>query len=300
MTTKSPEEMARTHAFISRLREDPVAFTHVFWPEVRLYKEERDIMYSVRDNFETVVVAGNMLGKDFTAALTVLWFFLTRTPCRIVTTSVDGTQLESVLWGEITRFIQTSHIPLDAREGGPLLVNHLRLRKVVKIERGMHGRNHALKSVYHTDGLSYCIGRVAKKGEGMLGHHAEADLNSARQGIPHTLLVVDEASGVEDISYTRGLTWAKRVLVIGNPYPPSLGCTFFNKAVEGGDIKAEPVGEYAPENLDLASLGLTDPTQLPPKVMEPIPDPIQEGDDPHPRHTTYKPTRADFYQSEGG
>lgn len=163
--------------------------------------------------------------KDFVAAFIVLWFFLTRHPVRIVTTSADHSQLEAVLWGEVRRFIQTSRVPLDFLKGGPILVNHLHLRRVLGIRRGDP----------HVCGLSYCIGRVAAKGEGMLGHHV-ADVGD---GVPRTLFVADEASGVDDVSYERATTWADRILVIGNPYSSPGGPNFFQRAVEQGDVLAE-------------------------------------------------------------
>lgn len=142
---------------------------------------------------------------------------------RVVTTSVDHTQLEGVLWGEIRRFIQTSKYPLDANRGGPLIVNHLHLRKVVKGQMC---------------GISYAIGRVAAKGEGMLGHHV-ADVGD---GIPRTLFVADEASGVEDVNWDRAETWAKRRLAIGNCYNTA---NFFFRAVQEGDL-------LVPENSKVA------------------------------------------------
>jgi hypothetical protein len=192
---------------------DPLALAELCWPHVTFYKEQREIIYSVRDNHETYVPAGNMLGKDFVAAFIALWFFLSRAPCRVVTTSVDHTQLEGVLWGEIRRFLQTSEYPLATEQGGPLLVNHLHLRKIIKGQM---------------DGLSYLIGRVAAKGEGMLGHH----IAKTGDGVPRTLFIADEASGVDDVSYERADTWADRKLVIGNPYPCN---NFFYKGVKAGD-----------------------------------------------------------------
>jgi len=193
---------------------DPVQFQELCWPDITLYDKQREILYSVRDNDETFVPAGNMLGKDFVAALCTLWFFISRHPCRIITTSVDGTQLESVLWGEIRRFIQSSRHRL------PLVVNHLHLRKTIGDS---------------VDGLSYVLGRVAAKGEGMLGHHVAR----VGDGIPRTLFVADEASGVDNISYERADTWADRKLVIGNPYP----CTnFFKKGVQAGNVQAPSNG----------------------------------------------------------
>lgn len=50
-----------TPELIAELR-DPIKFAALFWPEVSFYREQRDIIYSVRDNDETYVPAGNMLG----------------------------------------------------------------------------------------------------------------------------------------------------------------------------------------------------------------------------------------------
>jgi len=72
---------------------DPLAFQREFWPDVQLYDKQIEILYSLRDNDETFVPAGNMLGKDFIAGYAVLWFFLTRHPCRIVTTSAKDDHL---------------------------------------------------------------------------------------------------------------------------------------------------------------------------------------------------------------
>lgn len=169
---------------------------------------------SVWHNDETFVPAANMMGKDFVAGFIALAFFLTRTPCRIVTTSVDGTQLGAVLWGEIRRYIQTAEVPLTVEKGGPLISNHCHLRKVVGGQMC---------------GLSYCIGRVAQKGEGMLGHH----IAKTGDGVPRTLFIADEASGVDNESYRRAKTWANRVLAIGNCY--STG-NFFEEFSEQGDL----------------------------------------------------------------
>jgi hypothetical protein len=41
---------------------DPLVFANLLWPEVEFYDKQKEIIYSVRDNIETVVPAGNMLG----------------------------------------------------------------------------------------------------------------------------------------------------------------------------------------------------------------------------------------------
>lgn len=194
---------------------DPLKMASLLWPRVAFYDRQREIIYSVVNNDETVVVAGNMLGKDFVTAFVVLWFFLSRSPCRVVTTSADHQQLEAVLWGEIRRFIQTSAVPLEADRGGVLVVNHMHLKR--------------LSAPGAVCGLSYCIGRVAAKGEGMLGHHVP----DVGDGVPRTLFVADEASGVEDAAYEASETWARRRLIIGNPLPCD---NHFRRAVKGGDL----------------------------------------------------------------
>jgi hypothetical protein len=41
---------------------DPLSFAREFWPDVVFYRQQREIIYSVAENRETVVVAGNELG----------------------------------------------------------------------------------------------------------------------------------------------------------------------------------------------------------------------------------------------
>lgn len=187
---------------------------------MELYKEQREIVYSVRDSVETYAVAGNKLGKDFVTGFICLGAMLAPrtflgTPSasnevRIVTTSVKGDHLR-VLWGEIMRFVQTARYPLTADKGGPLVVNHWDIRKVVKGQ---------------VCPISYLRGMVSEKGEGLAGHHAA-----------HTLCVTDEASGVDNVVYSMQQGWAKRFLAIGNPNPCPPGHYFFD-AVAKGDLLA--------------------------------------------------------------
>jgi hypothetical protein len=191
---------------------------HALWPDVAFYNKQVEIIHSVRDNTETYVPAGNMLGKDFVSGFIALWFFLThyqsdksRNWVRVITTSVKDDHLD-VLWGEIARFVSSSRVPLSHKLGGPLVVTSHEIRHVDELE--LTGGNAG----------SYLKGRVSAKGEGMQGHHAE-----------HTLLIIDEASGVDDVVYNMGTTWAKRVLVIGNPHPCE---NFFKRGVKEGDLVA--------------------------------------------------------------
>lgn len=219
-------------------RVDPIKFQRELWPHVEFFREQEDIIYSVVENDETFVVAANMMGKDFTSAYVVLAAFLTsgwtgtHRTVRIVTTSVKDDHLR-VLWGEIGRFVQSCKVPLTLKDGGPLVVNHRDIRKVVP--RSVLGSS--LDSPTLSSNLprisraicdiSYLRGMVSERGEGLAGHHAE-----------YTLGVIDEASGVDNFVYTQMGTWAKRILVFGNANDCA-PTQFFRAGVKGGNLVAE-------------------------------------------------------------
>lgn len=188
---------------------DPIKFQQLMWPDIHFYKKQRDILYSVVDNDETFAVAGNELGKDFVGGFIALWAFMCHKEVRVVTTSVHDDHLR-VLWAEIMRFIRTSKYPMTVRDGGPLHCNHRDIRKMVNGEMCE---------------VSYLIGKVSEKGEGMAGHHAA-----------YTLFLMDEASGIDDLAYTQCGTWGKKAFIFGNPNPCN---NFFRSAIKEGDIKSE-------------------------------------------------------------
>lgn len=191
---------------------DPVQFVNLVWPDLNLYKEQKEILYSLRDNYETYVPAGNELGKDFTAALGAIWFFCSRRPAKVVTTSPQAGQLEDVLWGELRRLIDSAKIKL------PLQYNHMKIRQV---------RNDG-----SFEPRSELVGRVVQKGESLLGRHIER----GPRGLPTTLIIFDEASGMDDTAYDTSDTWTHRKLIIGNCYP----CTnFFYRGVKKGSQLSE-------------------------------------------------------------
>lgn len=197
----------------------------MFWPNVTFYDKQWEVIESVHENDETTVVAGNMLGKDFVSGFIVVWFFCTRTPCRIVTTSVKDDHL-IVLWSEIKRFISTSVIPLDFKSGGFLLLQERKIKKIVNGE---------------IDDYSYVLGRVSSNIEGLQGHHAL-----------HTLAIGDEASGLDDEVHKSMDSWAKKMLWIGNPWPCQ---TFFRKQHDEGDIKRpEPHKGFYRKNIHISAL----------------------------------------------
>ncbi len=206
---------------------DPMKFAMLLWPDVTFYPKQKEIIYSVVENVETVVPAGNMLGKDFVAGFLVLYFFLSRHPCRIVTTSAKEKHL-MVLWGEIGRFIQTAKYPLEIRKGGNLLVQSFSIRKLVGGDLCP---------------LSYLVGLVAAQDSiaSMQGHH----IAETGDGVPRTFFVCDESSSVLDEIYQKARTWRNRAFIFGNPWDCD---NFFFKAVMGNLATGDPGGDIPREN----------------------------------------------------
>lgn len=193
---------------------DPIELMRDLWPEVVLSIEQQMIMYSILLNKETYVTAGNKLGKDFIAGLCCVIGFLSGmgrghdVQTRIVTTSVKDEHL-IVLWGEIMSFIRMCRVNLDSKHGGPLILQHRHIGKM-------------LKGGYPCP-KSYLKGMVAgDEMEALAGHHAEA-----------TMCVMDEASGLANASYDKTQGWAKSYLIIGNPYATG---NFFETNVKAGDL----------------------------------------------------------------
>jgi len=201
--------------YLSLIR-DPLKMLQLAWPHVRLYDKQVDIIQSVVDNDETIVPAGNKLGKDFISAFIVIWFFCSRSPCKVITSSSGVSQLVSVLWGEMKQFVQTSRIPL------PIEITTLHAKQLLP-DGG-------------TEPRSYIKGIVTKVPENLLGHHLPQT-----GGLARTLFVGDEASSIDDEYYEAADTWAHKKLIIGNPLP----CTnFFFRFTEQGDVRRPEMPGY--------------------------------------------------------
>ncbi len=196
------------------LLKDPIKFTAFYWPEIVIYRKQAEVMESVLHNDETIVHAGNQLGKDFITALISVWFFVSRvyalqSSCRIITSSAGQTQLKSVLWGEIRRLINTARFPL------PIELNEM---EIYALQEGIR------------EPRSYIKGIVTNVAENMLGHHLERGPN----GEPTTMAIFDEASSIQNEYYEATDTWAHRKLAIGNPLPCA---NFFKAKVKAGTDK---------------------------------------------------------------
>lgn len=192
---------------------DLLILKEALWPRVTFYRKQIEVIEASVTARETYVTAGNDLGKDFVAAFIAIGCFLVclskGVTCRIVTTSVAEHHLK-VLWGEIGRFTTTSsqNLILAPNRVGPLVINYMEIRRA--------------EEALSKNPLNYLVGRVSKKDEGLAGHHAK-----------FTMLIGDEASGLDDRAYTAAQGWAKHMLFIGNPNPTN---NFFRRAVKAGNL----------------------------------------------------------------
>ena len=213
MTVKPPDMEAYQKAVLA-LAADPLRFVSLCWPDMQLYPKQEEILLSLRDHVETFVHAANETGKTRIVAVGTLWFFASRTPARVVTSSSSETQLGAILWSEIHSLIHASRFPL------PFVVKTLCLKKIRRLDS------------METEPSDYVLGYVTNATENFQGHHLPNDR-------PRVLAVFDEASGVPDEFFEAADSWAHRKLVIGNPLSTT---NFFYRSCRGGDV-ADPAGE---------------------------------------------------------
>lgn len=166
--------------------DDPVGFaSHTFGSQ--LWSKQREILEAVRDHARVAVRSSHGIGKTFTAAQAILWFLATRADSRVITTAPTWTQVEQLLWREIRGQVARAH----ANGRGDMFPTP----STTKLEIGPEW---------------FAIGQSTNEPERFQGHHAK-----------HLLLVVDEASGVDERIFeaAEGFLTAQgaKVLLIGNP-----------------------------------------------------------------------------------
>lgn len=150
---------------------------------VTLWGKQREALRALTRSRRVAVKSGNGLGKDFTAAVAILWFLHTRRPAIVLSTAPTFRQVRNVLW----RQIHALHRRAPAILGGALRDTRWELAD----DR-------------------YALGLSAVGADQFQGFHCE-----------NILVVVDEAEGVSEAIY-EGIesvmtTENARLLLIGNP-----------------------------------------------------------------------------------
>lgn len=194
------------------IHQDPLRFSAFYWPDLKLYDKQVEVLESVRDNKLTFVPAGAGLGKDFITSIAVLWFFRSRNPCKIVVSSASEDHLWSVLWAEIQERINTARGVWEGRPVRlPFKVDYLRVQ--------LFDGNNKL------DPQSWILGRVTNKAERVQGVHLDQDK-------PRVMAIFDEASGIASEFFDAYSSWAHRILAISNPMNT---VNFFYQQCKKGD-----------------------------------------------------------------
>ena len=150
---------------------------------VRLWRKQREVLEAVRQERRVAVKSGNGLGKDFTAAVAVLWYLQLHDPAIVLSTAPTFRQVRHVLWRQIHALYRRA----AGRLGGRMLDTRWELAE----DR-------------------YALGLSANDADQFQGFHS-----------PNMFVVVDEAEGVGETIYEAVeavLTSANpRLLLIGNP-----------------------------------------------------------------------------------
>ena len=150
---------------------------------VTLWSKQQEVLEALARERRVAVKSGNGLGKDFTAAVAVLWYLNCHDPGIVLSTAPTFRQVRHVLWRQIRRL----HRGASDLLGGTLLDTRWELAE----DR-------------------YALGLSADGADQFQGFHCE-----------NVLVVVDEAEGVDEEIYeaveavmTSG---NPRLLLIGNP-----------------------------------------------------------------------------------
>ncbi len=171
---------------ITKYYFDPVTFVRdVFGADPT--EQQVDVLQSIQRDRKVSVRAGHGVGKSTLASWAVYWFLLTRPYSKIICTAPTFHQLYDILWAEAASWRQKSTLITDLFDW-----------KQRRIEAKWSPENW------------WAAARTADKGESLTGRHAG-----------HFMLIVDEASGVDDgiFEASEGMLTSENsyVLLLGNP-----------------------------------------------------------------------------------
>ena len=93
---------------------------------VRLWSKQREVLEALARERRVAVKSGNGLGKDFTAAVAVLWYLYRHNPGIVLSTAPTFRQVRHVLWRQIRRL----HRGASDLLGGTLLDTRWELARI--------------------------------------------------------------------------------------------------------------------------------------------------------------------------
>lgn len=149
---------------------DPVAFAHQGLA-VQTWLMQRLILRSIRDNERTAVGACHSIGKTFITAVAILWFLFMHRGAIVLITAPTWRQVEKVIWPEFKSL-------------------YARFAKVLEGFGVPSGATLQKKPYCELGDKWFALGFSSTEPENAQGFHA-----------PYMLLVVEEASGVNDAMF---------------------------------------------------------------------------------------------------
>jgi len=162
-------------------------------PHIKISSQQREFLEALPHNKRISIRSGHGTGKDASASWAILWFLVTRLFAKVVCTAPTARQLNDILWSEISKWIRGSAIEDEF---------------VVQSEKIFHKQ--APKEWWARAISPSVRADPADQAETLAGSHGD-----------HLLIIVDEASGVEDpifIPIEGAMTQEdNRILLIGNP-----------------------------------------------------------------------------------
>jgi len=182
MSTTELEEI------IEDLASDPVMFVETML-NVKPEKWQKEFLYNVQNNPRNAVKSGHGVGKTAVLSWLILWWLLTRHPCKVICTANTAHQLSDVLWAEVKKW---------GRQLPEAFYNQLEMK------------NDKINLEGASD--SYAVARVSRREnpEALQGFHSD-----------NLLFIIDEASGVDDMIFEVGegslSTPNAKVVMTGNP-----------------------------------------------------------------------------------
>jgi hypothetical protein len=182
---------------IKEWRKDAVLFVQevllINKPHIKIATQQMEFLRALPNEKRISIRSGHGTGKDASASWAILWFLSTRAMAKVVCTAPTARQLNDILWSEISKWARDSAIQDEFV---------IQSEKIFKKEAPKEWWARAVSPSVRAD--------PADQAETLAGFHGD-----------HLLIVVDEASGVEDpvfIPIEGALTQEdNRVLLIGNP-----------------------------------------------------------------------------------
>jgi len=166
-------------AFQNKIQKEPIWFSEEILGKP-LWEKQKDILIALQNNSEVAVRSCNASGKTFTAARVVHWWLMGFPFSIVITTAPTWRQVKEILWREIR----------DAIAG-----------------KLFYRPDSILETKINIDNRWFALGLSTDQPDQFQGFHS-----------PHLLVIVDEASGVDDVIFEAidGLK-PNKILLIGNP-----------------------------------------------------------------------------------